>query len=286
MDQYQALLKALGNVDDVEYLFTGARGSKYASHKDASTTGFRIPSDRKTQATPELQPKSAKTLFMSERDAGNLKGWVDNEALGTKLEPLIVDGKFTGLKVISTENLDFPSYGKIPARSYRAGQTLATIPASVVPQEGLLPIELGGRGFESPIGTRAVENRRIHIGNPITEVVPKSRWAGKAGIAGILAGGAGAASAGDLRRAAGDVAESLLPIGLTPSALAPGTLSPKQRAAQEDATRRMQAQQGAFPSREAPAREQERAARARAQALLRAVPMPEEYRVGGRVRMI
>jgi hypothetical protein len=273
MDQYQELLKALGKADDVEYLFTGARGSKYASHKDASTTGFRIPSDRKNQTAPELQPKSNKTLFMSERDAGNLKGWVDNEALGTRLEPLIVDGKFAGLKVISTENLDFPSYGKIPARSYKVGQTLATIPASIIPQEGLLPIELGGRGFESPIGTRAVESRRIHIGNPITEVVPKSNWAGKAGIAAALAGGAGAASAGDFRRAAGDVVESFLPLGITPSTLAPGTLTPEQRAASDAATQRK--------------RQQEKAAKMKAQSLLRTgVPMPDEYRRGGRVRMI
>lgn len=96
---------------------------------------------------------------------------------------------------------------------------------------------------------------------------------GKAGIAAALAGGAGAASAGDLRRAAGDVAESFLPLGITPSTLAPGTLTPEQRAASDAATQRK--------------RQQEAAAKMKAQALLRTgVPMPDEYRKGGRVRMI
>jgi hypothetical protein len=96
---------------------------------------------------------------------------------------------------------------------------------------------------------------------------------GKAGIAAALAGGAGAASAGDLRRAAGDVAESFLPLGVTPSTLAPGTLTPEQRAASDAATQRK--------------RTKEEAAKMKAQALLRTgVPMPDEYRRGGRVRMI
>jgi hypothetical protein len=42
---------------------------------------------------------------------------------------------------------------------------------------------------------------------------------GKLGLAAALASGTGAASAGELRQAAGDVAESFLPLGLTPSAL-------------------------------------------------------------------
>lgn len=104
-------------------------------------------------------------------------------------------------------------------------------------------------------------------------LLPKPKVAGKAGIAAALAGGTGAASAGDLRRAAGDVAESFLPLGITPSTLAPGTLTPEQRAASDAATQRK--------------RQQEEAAKMKAQALLRTgVPMPDEYRKGGRVRMI
>lgn len=97
--------------------------------------------------------------------------------------------------------------------------------------------------------------------------------AGKAGIAATLLGGAGAASAGEYRRAAADIAESLLPIGLTPSTLAPGTLSPEQRAQQDAAYKQKLAE--------------EHEAKMRVQALLRSgVPMPDEYRRGGRVRMI
>jgi hypothetical protein len=104
-------------------------------------------------------------------------------------------------------------------------------------------------------------------------LLQKPKAVGKAGIAATLAGGAGAASAGDLRRAVGAVAESFLPLGLTPSALAPGTLTPEQRAAADAATRRK--------------RQQEEAAKMKAQALLRTgVPMPDDYRQGGRVRMI
>jgi hypothetical protein len=101
----------------------------------------------------------------------------------------------------------------------------------------------------------------------------KPKSVGKAGIAAALAGGAGAASAGDYRRAASELAESMLPMGLTPSTLASGTLTPEQRAEAD-----------AYDQQKK--REQEEA-RMRAQALLRSgVPMPEEYRRGGRVRMI
>lgn len=293
MDKYQDLLNALGNIDDVEYLFsTGRAGSRYAAHKGGSSTGFRTPSDRPQTEPPSLQGKSNKTLFVSRDAADKLQGLLNTEAIGTKLMPVITDGKLTAVNVISTANVNLPPYRtnpnapiSIPARSYKEGQVLATIPASMVPEVGLHPIEIGGRGFESPVGTRAVSEGRLHIGTNITDVQRPSRL-GKAGIAAALAGGAGAASAGDFRKAAADVAESFMPLGLTPLPLQPGTLTPEQRAAQEDATRRMQAQQGAFPSREAPAREQERVARAKAQAMLRAVPMPDEYRKGGRMRMI
>jgi hypothetical protein len=80
---------------------------------------------------------------------------------------------------------------------------------------GMNPVEIWGS--QSPIGS---SGGNIHFGNAITEVHPKpSRLGGKLGLAAALASGTGAASAGELRRAAGDVAESFLPIGLTPSAL-------------------------------------------------------------------
>lgn len=284
MDQYQALLKALGNVDDVEYLFRTQRpenpkyaGSFYAQHADNTTTGFREPSDR-PKTGYEKQPKSYRTLFLDPRAANQIGSWFQDPTLAVYAIPEAdKNGKPTGhLLIKSSEKQPHRTQGVL-----EKDQILSRVPYSKKPIVGYQPVEFGASA-SSPRGSKG----DAHFGSSITEVHPRPSRLGKAGIAGILAGGAGAASAGDLRRAAGDVAESLLPIGLTPSTLAPGTLSPEQRAAQEDATRRMQAQQGAFPSREAPAREQERAARAKAQELLRVVPMPEEYRVGGRVRMI
>ena len=281
MDYYQELLKALGNTEDVEYLFkTGRAGSSYAAHKDASSTGFRNPSDKAKSESPKLQQKSNKTFYVSSEAASKLQDLLNNEAIGTKLDPVITNGKLTGVNVVSTANVNLPEYRPsanaplaLPARTYKAGQVLETVPVSSVPKVGLHPIEIGGRGFESPVGTRAVAEGRLHIGTDITEVHPRPSRLGKAGIATLLAGGAGAASAGDLRRAAGDVAESFLPLGITPSALAPGTLTPEQRAAADAATQRK--------------RMQEEAAKMKAQALLRTgVPMPDEYRQGGRVRMI
>jgi len=77
------------------------------------------------------------------------------------------------------------------------------------------PVEIWGS--ESPMGS---SGKNIHFGNAITEVHPKpSRLGGKLGVAAALASGTGAASAGELRQAAGDVAENFLPLGLTPSPL-------------------------------------------------------------------
>lgn len=280
MDYYQELLKALGNTDDVDYLFsTGRAGSRYATHKDMSSTGFRTPSNRPQTEAPSLQKRSYKTFYASPDVASKLQGFLDNELLGTKLTPAISNGKLIGVNVISTSNINFPEYRaspnapvSLPARSYKEGQVLATLPVSSVPEIGLHPIEFGQSGFESPVGTRAVSERKLHIGTNITDV-QRPRLAGKAGIAAALAGGAGAASAGDLRQAAGNLAESLLPLGLTPSELASGTLTPEQSAASDV----LYAQK----------RAKEAQAKAKAQSLLRSgVEMPQEYRAGGRVRMI
>jgi hypothetical protein len=100
----------------------------------------------------------------------------------------------------------------------KAGTTLVQAPYKTVPEVGLNPVEI--YGSESPIGS---SGRNIHWGNQITEVHPRPErlkgLGGKAGIAAALLGGAGAASAGEYRQAARDVGESLLPLGLTPSGL-------------------------------------------------------------------
>ena len=286
MDYYQELLKALGNTDDVEYLFKtqrenkpGYQGSYYAQHRDKKSSGFREPSDQKGTGY-KLQEKSSKTFFLSNADADDFNRIFRNKNVGTEMVPLNYDQK-TGTGVVALKALEDGS--NIWTGPFKKGDIIKKANFTFEPKVGLAPVEILENGHYSPRGSTG----GAHFGSPITEVHPRpARLAGKTGIAAALAGGAGAASAGDLRRAAGDVAEAFLPLGLTPSTLAPGTLTPEQRAAQEDAMQRMQAAQGAFPSREAPARVQDRAARAKAQALLRAVPLPEEYRQGGRVRMI
>jgi Arc/MetJ-type ribon-helix-helix transcriptional regulator len=82
-----------------------------------------------------------------------------------------------------------------------------------------------------------------------------SRAAGKAGLMAAALGGAGGASAAE-------IAESFLPLGMTPSTLAPGTLTPEQKAASDEAYRRKLAE--------------ERAAKMKAQALLRSGVKQEE----------
>lgn len=270
---YDPLFKLPTGIEDIESVFKTGRGSTYAFHKDSTTTRNRS-GQKHSDKTTGIQPRSGRTVFMPESDVNRIAGLFQNPDMATRLVPEFdAEGKPTGR--VKLELLE--DYGP-----KKAGSVLAVSNYKLRPEVGLSPVEI--YDSRSPIGDAG---RNIHFGNAIIEVHPRpARLAGKAGIAAALAGGAGAASAGDLRKAAGDVAESFLPLALTPSSLAPGTLTPAQRAAQEDARQRMEAQQGAFPSREAPAREQERQARAKAQELLRAVPLPDEFRRGGRIRMI
>ena len=84
------------------------------------------------------------------------------------------------------------------------------------------------------------------------------KGAGKAGLIAAALGGAGGASAAE-------IAESFLPLGMTPSTLAPGTLTPEQKAAADAATQRK------F--------EEEAAARDKAQALLRSGVVQDETKM-------
>lgn len=258
--EYDPLFQLPSGIEDIESVFKTGRGSTYAFHKNSTTTRNRSGEKHSDKSTG-LQPRSGKTVFMSNADVNNIAGLFQNPDMATRFVPELDEkGKPTGrVKLELTED-----YGP-----RKAGSVLAVAKYSLRPEVGLAPVEI--YASESKIGD---VGRGIHFGNPITEVHPKpARLAGKAGIAAALAGGAGAASAQDYRRAAGEIAESLLPLGMTPSTLAPGTLTPEQRAASDEAYRRKLAQ--------------EREAKMRAQALLRSgVPMPEEYRHGGRVRMI
>jgi hypothetical protein len=256
---YEPLFKLPKGIEDIESVFRTKRGSTYAHHSDSTTTRNRSSAKHK-DTTTGVQPRSGKTVFLNEQDVNRLAGFFQNPDMATRLVPDFgADGKPTGrLKVELLED-----YGP-----RKAGSILAIAPYELKPKVGLAPMEVYDSA--SKIGDTG---SGIHFGNAITEVHPRPSRLGKAGIAAALVGGAGAASAGDLRRAAGDVAESFLPLGVTPSTLAPGTLTPEQRAASDAATQRK--------------RTKEEAAKMKAQALLRTgVPMPDEYRRGGRVRMI
>jgi len=101
----------------------------------------------------------------------------------------------------------------------------------------------------------------------------KLKNVGKVGIAAALMSALGAAKAGEYGKAAGIVGESMLPLGVTPTELAPGTLSPELKAEQDAYNAQRQAEKKAQVAKQ--------------QALLRSgVTLPEEYRRGGRVRMI
>ena len=205
---YESLLKLKTGIEDIEFLFKTARGSTYAHHADTTTTGFREPSNQKNTGS-KIQPRSGKTIYIDSNDAKELASLYQNVDRATKFVPVIKDGKETGkVALVNTEN-----YGP-----QKAGTVIATAPYLTKPVVGMSPVEIWGS--ESPMGS---SGSNIHFGTAITEVQPKSpKLSGKLGIAAALASGTGAASAGELRQAAGDVAESFLPIGLTPSALNTG----------------------------------------------------------------
>lgn len=200
---YDPLFKLPTGVDDIESVFKTARGSTYAHHANATTTGNREPSNQKGTG-PKIQQRSGKTIYMDSNDAKELASLYQNVDRATKFVPVLVDGKETGkVALVNTEN-----YGP-----QKAGTVIATAPYLTKPAVGMSPVEIWGS--ESPMGS---SGSNIHFGTSITEVQPKpSRLGGKLGVAGAFLGGAGAASAGELRQAAGDVAESFLPLGLTPS---------------------------------------------------------------------
>jgi hypothetical protein len=135
-----------------------------------------------------------------------MAGLYQNTEMATKFVPIFENGKPTGQVALQL----LEDYGP-----KKAGTTLVQAPYTTKPAVGMNPVEIWGS--QSPIGS---SGGNIHFGNAITEVHPKpSRLGGKLGVAAALASGTGAASAGELRQAAGDVAESFLPLGLTPSAL-------------------------------------------------------------------
>jgi hypothetical protein len=202
---YEPLFSMPSGVDDIESVFKTKRGSTYAHHSDTTTTGNREPSNQKGTGS-KIQNRSGKTIYMDPKHVNQVAGLFQNTEMATKFVPVFENGKETGKVVLQL----MEDYGP-----KKAGTVLASAPYTTKPAVGMNPVEIFGS--ESPLGS---SGGNIHFGNAITEVHPKpARLGGKLGIAAALASGTGAASAGELRQAAGDVVESFLPLGLTPSAL-------------------------------------------------------------------
>lgn len=263
MADYTPLFQLPSGTDDIESVFQTGRGSTYAHHSDATTTRNRSGEKHSDKRTG-IQPRSGKTVFVSPTDVNNFAGLFQNPDMATQLLPeLDASGKPTGkVQLVLTED-----YGP-----RKAGTVLYTAPYTTKPAVGLNPVEI--YASQSPLNDAG---RGVHFGNAITEVQPRpaksSSMLGKAGIAAVLASALGAAKAGEYGKAAGIIGESLLPLAATPSALATGTLSPEMRAEQDLYNKKKQSQK-----QKQIAKQQE---------LLRSgVTLPDEYRRGGRVRMI
>ena len=200
---YEPLL----NLPDVTSVFKTGRGSTYAHHADATTTRNRSGKGHR-DTTEGLQQRSGRTVFVAPQNVNQL-ALFQNPDMGTKLVPVLKDGKPTGYaKLELTED-----YGP-----RKAGSVLATVPYTTQPQVGLHPVEIWKS--DSPIGD---PGRGIHFGNAITEVWQKpARLAGKTGVAAGLAGIVGSAKSatqGDYGPLRETVGEMFTPLAATPSSL-------------------------------------------------------------------
>ena len=259
---YDPLFNLPSGTEDIESVFKTMRpsdpshpGSFYAHHADNTTTANREPSDRKGKGQ-ELQQRSGKTIYMDPNHVKAIAGIYQNTEMATKLVPLIKDGKY--IDGVALQYME--DYGP-----KKAGSTIVQAPYQTKPAVGLNPVEISGSA-ESPKGS---SGRNIHFGNAITEVHPKpARLSGKLGVGAALLGGAGAASAGEYRKAAGDVAESFLPPWLTPSET--NLNEPELLARRNELFAQRKRSQEASWGGEGK----------------RGVTMPDDYAAGGRVRLI
>jgi len=172
------------DMPDTTHMFKTERGSVYAAHPDASTTGYREPSDMPGTGKA-MQPQSGKTFYADKQTALKFQDWISNEHIGTKLLPKMDEnGKLTALQVQITE--------PHPKRAEKKGQIVAELPMTTRPEKGLHPIEIMNSsrfGFgESPVGTKG----KYHLGNAITEVLErapaKPAGGGGSGMVGVPLG--------------------------------------------------------------------------------------------------
>ena len=261
MDDYDTLFNMPSGTKDIESVFKTSRGSTYAHHSDKTTTRNRSGLGHRDKSTG-LQDRSHKTVFVEPKALDQIAGIYQNAEMATRLVPeMDSKGKFTGRM-----NLELmEAYGP-----KKAGTVIGSAPYEIAPKVGFSPVEIWGS--ESPMGS---SGKNVHFGNPITEIHPRPARLGSAsklGIAGALAGAATSSKASEVGEAAA---------GLLPSWLQALTYT-KGAGEGEDAElaykRRMQ-------------EAAERGAANRGQAydprrLNSTIEMPENYRLGGRVRMI
>ena len=84
---YESLLKLPGS-EDIELLFKTGRGSTYAYHKDNTTTRNRS-SEKHTDKSTGIQPRSGKTVFMSDDSVNRIAGLFQNPDMATRFIPVL-----------------------------------------------------------------------------------------------------------------------------------------------------------------------------------------------------
>ena len=132
----------LKDLTDVDFYFTGKRGSVYAHHTNGTTTGFREPSNQAGTGA-KLQPRSIRTIYMDDT-AVNKVGPMLQTDMPVKFNYL--GGKAA---LLYTEDYGPHKKGTIVPNTI--------VSFSVTPKVGLSPVEiLGGKA--------------PHFGNPITSV--------------------------------------------------------------------------------------------------------------------
>lgn len=255
MKDYESLFKLPTGTDDISSVFRTGRGSTYAHHEDATTTRNRSGANHRDTSTG-IQQRSGKTVFIDPKAANNIAGIYQNPDMATKLIP---DVKTKSLQLQLMED-----YGP-----KKAGTVLASVPYTTKPAVGLNPVEVWGS--ESPLGS---SGSNIHFGNAITEVHPRPSRLGSAklGVAGALAGAAGASNAGELVEAG----SGLLPSWAQALTYAKGAGEGEDLELAYRA--RMQAAQEQGASNRGAAYDPRR--------LGQAIEMPDGYKAGGRVRVI
>ncbi len=261
MADYESLFNLPSGNQDIESVFKTGRGSTYAHHSDNTTTRNRSGIGHQDTSTG-IQSRSGKTVFLNPNEINKFAGIYQNSEMATRLVPdLDAKGKPTGR--VNLQLME--DYGP-----KKAGTVIGSAPYKLKPEVGLAPMEVWGS--ESPIGS---SGKNIHFGNAITEVNPRPSRLGaasKLGVAGALAGAATASNAAEL----GESASGLLPPFLQALTYGKGAgegedadLAYRRRKEQADALGAGNRGKGYDPRK-----------------LFNPVAFPEDYRSGGRVRMI